>query len=124
MKKLSYFGSVLERIRIDLDLTNIEMANLIGVSPVYLSSLKKREKPIPKVFVENMERKLPLTEEQRKDLWTAQKRSTLFKALNNFSLSSEQSGIIYNLANVIGSFNDQQIQIAKALVGSEKYGRA
>ncbi len=72
---LTPFGKAISHLRIDLGLSQGDIAKRIGVSPSFISQIERGHKPISRKHVQRVIHAMELSEDQASQVWIAAQAS-------------------------------------------------
>lgn len=105
------FGEFLEQLRRSRHLQQKQMADVMGINPCYVSTMEKgRKGPPSKHVLEQLVKKLKLSEDEQSQLWRSVELSELTYRLP-VNMSKEEFELMYEIRSRLGALSRAQITI-------------
>lgn len=113
---LTVFGKEVRKLRLDRGMIMKSMADMLGVSSAYLSSIEHGDKPIPKNFISRLAEALELTPEEIERLESAAKDSSTEVSINVSGLPVSKQRVANSFARALDRLTEKDIEEIKGIL--------
>lgn len=116
IRVMSPFSIQLKKLRMSRNLTQKEVAEVLGYEQSYLSALENGKKNAPQVaFIHQMEKKLQLNEQEKNQLINSLQRSCR-RFLLPVGVSEQEYELFNELKSHWGSLSEAQVNLIKLVL--------
>lgn len=116
---LTDFGKACRKIRIDANQILANMAEVLGVSPSFLSAVENGKKNVPNGWCETIRAKYCLSEDSYNQLFTAAENSQRQVKLELSKMSAEDRGLALSFARNFETLDDRKKEELRKLLIKE-----
>ncbi len=113
---LTAMGKELRKLRIDLGVTLVQMAEVMGVSATMLSAVETGKKKVPGDFVDRIVVAYPALQEKREALLSLANLSNGEVVVSLASASAEDAELATELAQRFGELSDEDKALLRRLL--------
>jgi len=118
MEKLTPFGKMVRKLRIDHSLLLKEMADAVGMSSAWLSGVETGRKPIPAGLVEKVASFLDLDRVQRAELSEAAENSRKDQSIKNVAI--DRRDVAAALARRFNELDEDDLAKLRGLLSKKR----
>lgn len=119
---LSPFGIAIRKIRLDRQLLLKDMADTLGVSSAFLSSVESGKRRVPKGWIESISRIYHLSKEDVENLEIASSKSAPDIKIPISAVSSEKRDLAFSFAKALDGLSDQDVERIMNAINAPKRG--
>lgn len=113
---LSEYGKTLRKIRIDKGLTLAQMAQAVGITSAYLSTIERGNRKIPKSLTQNVINHYKLSNEQVAELQKAEYLSMDSFEIELSAVSLHKKTLVLSLAKNLKNMTYEQVARIKSIM--------
>lgn len=118
--KLTSFGQMTRKLRLDRDEFLKDMALRIGVTPAYLSAVERGRRNAPYEWLEALREGYGLTSDEMSELLRAVSESRTYDSVDITELPHDDKCLVWAMVGDITKYNPQERQMLEELVKKYK----
>ena len=107
---LSDFGIAIRKVRLERQLLLKDMADTLGVSSAFLSSVEMGQRKVPKGWVDKLAQKYTLSAKEKEALSLASERSIAELKIPLSNTTDSQKNLAFSFAKALEGLTDEDVE--------------